>query len=299
MGMSSYVDFSHNVVGTVGGSGSIPNAADGVLAHGTRTFDTFLAGLVGQSSWTSGAQATALAGTWQGGCSAEMGCAVLPVVFSIPIITCDGTNQPLVPGGYWPVVSRLTAEEDAQRAPGSRLYEAIVPLCTTGPGGVGWIEMIGCTGNLANQVWPACNTAFTLPVWMQTSTGDSNNVESVMNRNYAGGVVLIPMFDATCRSVPSSGLPRDCTDPGDGDNLYYHVPQVTPFLLDRAHIQGGNQPECNQPPGSPYVGGNGSTSCIKGWFLNGLLTGQVGEYIDCNRDDDDCAPPLLSTQLVR
>ena len=29
----------------------------------------------------------------------------------------------------------------------------------------------------------------------------------------------MPMFDATCRDIPSTGLPADCTDPGNGNNL--------------------------------------------------------------------------------
>jgi hypothetical protein len=290
MDTSYYVDFSHNRVGGVGLGGAIPSSADGIEAHGLRSFNTFLASMIGQPTWTAGAAATALAGTWQGNCEAASGCGLLPVGFSIPIITCDGTNQPLRPGGQWTIIGSPSQATAAN--------EAIVPLCTTGPGGVGWIDLPGCGGNLADQIWPLCNVVSSLPMWMKTSTGDSNNVEHVINSHYAGTIVNIPMFDATCRDIPATGLPQDCTDPGDGNNLYYHVPQVAQFLLDRAYIQGNNHPECNQSPGTPLVGGNGSTSCFKGWFVNSMITGQVGEFVPCPPGSTDCVLPTVGTQLV-
>lgn len=290
MDAAYYVDFSHNRVGGVGHGGAIPSSADGIEANGLRSFSTFLASMIGQPTWTAGATATALAGSWQGGCDASQGCGLLPVTFSIPIITCDGTNQPLRPGGEWTVIGAPSQATSAN--------ESIVPLCTTGPGGVGWIDMPGCTGNLSDQIWPPCNTGFNLPKWIQTNAGNMNNVDNVINTNYAGSIALIPMFDATCRDIPATGLPEDCTDPGNGTNLYYHVTQVAQFLLDRAYIQGSNHPECNEGPGTPLVGGNGSTSCFKGWFVNSMITGQVGEFMPCDPADDDCVLPTVGTQLV-
>ncbi|MGZ8715222.1 MAG: pilus assembly protein TadG-related protein [Mycobacterium sp.] len=293
MGTIHYVDFTLNQVGTVCGGGSIPSAASGVEANGTRLFNTFLASLIGQPTWTAGANATALAGEWLGGCSAAEGCGTLPVVFSIPIITCDGTNRPLRVGGVY------TSIGDPLLATAAN--ESIVPLCKTGPGGVGWIDMPGCTGNLSNQIWPPCSAGFRLPTWLHTSSGNPNNVENVINTHYAGTIVLIPMFDSTCRDIPSTGLPADCTDPGNGNNLYYHIPQVAPFLLDHAYIQGNNHPQCDSDPGGPHVGGNGSTSCFKGWFVNEMLHGEVGAFTPCNTTDDTttCAPPIIGTQLVQ
>ncbi len=291
MGTTYYVDFSMNQVGTVGDGGAIPATASGVEANGTRSFNTLLAGIIGQPNWTAGATATALAGEWEGGCSAADGCGTLPVVYSIPIITCDGTNRPLRVGGVYTSIgdpSQATADN-----------ESIVPLCTTGPGGVGWIDMPGCSGNLSQQIWPPCSSGFTLPTWLHTSSGNPNNVENVINSHYAGTIILIPMFDSTCRDVPSSGLPADCTDPGNGNNLYYHIPQVAPFLLDHAYIQGNNNPECNQAPGQPLVGGNGSTSCFKGWFVNEMLQGQVGQFTPCDPNTQNCSLPVIGTQLVR
>ena len=290
---SQYVSFDGKVVGTVGSQGSIPNDADGIRAGGEREFDTFLANIAGQPTWTASAEATALAGSLRGLCSAADGCGVMPVTFSIPITSCDGTNRPLRLGIDWPLVSLETARNDS-----SGQYESIVPLCTNGPGGVGWLDM-GCGGNLADEITSPCNGPFDIPTWIQTSTGNVNSVESELAA-YEGTVITVPMFDATCRDVPSSGLPADCTDPGDGNNLWYHIPRFAKFLLDEVHVAGGNSDECNQGPGAPPVGGNGSTSCFKGWFVRYIMHGRVGEFEGCDVSDDQCMEePILGVQLVR
>lgn len=304
MGTSYYVDYDYDIVGTVGRGGSIPSDAGGVQVVGNRTFETFMAGMIGLSNMTAGASATALAGALRSICSAVDGCGVMPVTFSIPISTCDGTNRPLRIGVDWPLVNMETALADR----GVGQYESIVPLCRTGfeadgetyrgPGGVGWLDM-SCGGNLADQIVTLCNEPFDIPAWIKTSTGNSNNVESQLN-SYAGELILVPMFDATCREVPSTGLPADCTDPGDGDNLWYHIPRFTQFLLDEAHVSGGNHPECNSTPGSPAVGGNGGTSCVKGWFVRYIMQGRVGGWEDCTEATvAECLEPILGVQLVR
>jgi hypothetical protein len=296
MGTGQYIDFERNVVGTVGRGGSIPSDAAGVQVAGSRTFNTFLAGIMGIGSLTSGANATALAGSLRSICSAADGCGVVPVTFSIPITTCDGTNRALRLGEDWPVVSL-----DVARADTSGQYESIVPLCTNGPGGVGWLDM-GCGGNLFDEIQNACNGPFDIPTWLHTASGDVNNVESAFDEYEDNHLklMLLPMFDATCRDIPTTGLPADCTDPGNGDNLYYHIPQFAEFLLDEAFIQGNNHPECNTGRGQPYVGGNGSTSCFKGWFVRYIMQGKVGKWLECDASvQEECIEPLLGVQLVR
>jgi len=289
-GSANYVDFNLNQLAAVG-NGSIPSSAAGVVANGVHSFDTLLARMIGQPSWTAGASATAIAGKWIGTCSIDGLTICIPVTFSIPIITCDGTSRPLKIGGEY------TSIGDPSQATAAN--ESIVPLCNTGPGGVGWLTMPGCSQNLNQSIYPPCATGFTIPTWLKTNPGDPNNVENTINTHYAGQIVLVPMFDATCRDIPSTGQPADCTDPGNGNNLYYHVPQVAPFLLDRAYIQGNNHPECNSAPGHPLVGGNGKTGCFKGWFVNEMLQGEVGQFVPCDPNDIHCVPPPIGTQLVR
>jgi hypothetical protein len=217
----------------------------------------------------------------------------MPVTFSIPISTCDGSSKPLRMGVDWPIVGLDIAKADT-----SGQYESIVPLCKNGPGGVGWLDM-GCGGTIKQQIDDPCNGSYEIPLWLKTSTGNVNAVESNVN-NYAGQVILIPMFDSTCRDIPSTGLPADCTDPGNGNNLYYHIPRFAKFLLDRAYIQGNNNAACNSAPGTPYIGGNGGTSCFKGWFVRYIMQGRVGGWDDCNSTNvADCLEPILGIQLVR
>lgn len=299
MSTSYYVSFDGTVLGTVGRGGSIPLDAAGIQAAGQRTFNTFLASVMGQSTWTAGAGATAVAGSLRSICAATDGCGVMPVTFSIPITACDGTGRPMRIGIDWPITSLATALADT-----SGQYESIVPLCKNGPGGVGWLDL-DCGGTLRDQILNPCNLSFDLPVWLHTSTGDSNNIEDAVN-TYDGQVILIPMFDSTCRDVPTTGLPADCTDAGNGNNLYYHIPRFTMFLLDQAYIQGGNATACNSAPGQPVGGGNGSTSCFKGWFVRYIMEGRVTKYSPCSQtgtDDDDVPDcleePILGVQLIR
>ncbi|CAN5759629.1 hypothetical protein BH24CHL6_BH24CHL6_12730 [soil metagenome] len=292
---AQYVDYSGNVVGTVGQGGAIPGSAAGVRVEGERDFPTYLAGVVNLNTMEVGAQATALAGQISGICAAVDGCAMAPVTFSIPIITCDGTNRPLRIGQEWP----LTTLENAQAGDTSTM--SLVPLCVTGPGGVGWLDMgdVGCPGNnMAQWITTPCNESFDVPIWLKTQPGNMNNLENAMN-THQGKVILIPMFGDTCREVPSSGLPQDCTNPGQGNNIWYHIPQFAAFYLYEAYITGNDSPACNSAPGQPLGGGNGATSCMKGWFINYITVGPVGPTCTDNSPECTIANSRLGIQLVR
>ena len=290
-----YIDYIGNVVGQVGDGGAIPGAAGGIRAHGTRSFPTYMAGIAGLGAMESGAQATALAGASVGTCAAIEGCAISPVTFSIPIRVCDGTNRPLKLGEHWPLTDLASAEA------GDTSTMSIVPLCTTGPGGVGWLDLsvLGCSSStLESWISNPCNASVDLPVWLKTKSGNMNNVESALNSAYKGKIMLIPLFDATCKDVPSSGQPQDCTDAGSGDNIWYHVPKFAAFYLHHAHIQGDNSSACNSLPGQPEGGGNGSTSCLKGWFIKFITLGPVGAPRPCV-SAEGCVDTVFSVQLVR
>jgi Flp pilus assembly protein TadG len=287
---ADYVAWDHSVVGPVtDNANAIPPTAAGVNVHGTRNFSTYLAGIVGIHTLDTGAEATAVAGTLQGICSADSGCGVLPVTFSVNVEDCSGTGAILAHIGVeWPVVGIDTARADK----GVGRYEGIYPLCKNGPGGVGWLDF-GCPGNLQQQIANPCNVSFDLPTWIHTSPGNPNSVDNEMNL-YDDKIVLIPLFDGTCRSVPNSGLLADCTNPGNGNNLYYHIPKFVAMLLDHAYIQGNNHPECNSAPGGPPVGGNGSNGCLKGWFIRYVTQGPVGQF-DPNQDQG----AALGVQLIK
>jgi len=253
------------VVGVVG---TIPTNTQGVKAIGAKSFNTYLTGIVGITSLGVGASATTVAGGLTG-----IGAGVLlPVTFPVVVTTCDGQNKSLAPGdALWPIVARDTANAS---------NESIVPLCSNGPGAVGWLDF-GC-GNLAFQISNPCNVSFDIPTWIQTTPGNPNNVESQMNA-YDGQIITLPLFDGTCKTSPPGTLLGDCTTgQGVGNNTYYHIPYFVGFLLDHAYIQGNNDRVCNSTPGQPPAGGNGATGCLKGWFVRIVLQGPVGQGAGSN-----------------
>ncbi len=283
-----YVGWDQSDLGPVGNdNGAIPTDAAGVSVVGGRNFNTYVAGLAGLTSLSTTATATALAGTLTGICAAEDGCGLLPITFSINTTTCTGNGNIVIGSDIWPIISL----DDAKADQGTGAHEAIYPTCKVGPGGVGWLDF-GC-GNLADQISNPCNASFDIPTWIHTNPGNPNNVEDELNA-YAGQVVLIPLFDGTCRSVPDTGQLADCSDPGNGNNLYYHIPYFVAMLLDHAYIQGNNHPQCNSAPGQPPVGGNGSNGCLKGWFVKYVIQGPVGPV---NPSDNKGA--ILGVQLVK
>lgn len=248
-------------------AGTPPSDAAGVRVNGDRDFGTSFARVMGFTQFRASADATAVAGLLNGVCSADAGCGVLPVTFPVLIATCEfpHTTTSIGEGPY-------TLVSIDQRTAGN---ESIVPLCTTGPGSVGWLDL--GPGNLAQEISNPSNRAFDLPIWLQTQTGDNNAVDTAINSNYDGKIILIPMFDGTCKIQPSGPDRSDCPrgQEGTGNNTWYHIPKFTGFFLDHAYIQGNNRADCSSTPGSPLMGGNGSMACMKGWFVRFIEQGPV------------------------
>jgi Flp pilus assembly protein TadG len=261
------------------GGGSVPKNAQGVKAYSTKTFSTFFAGIVGINSFTATTQATAVGGQL----SSVAGGGALPVTFPIVVSTCDGTGSLVIGKTPWPITSPDQATAD---------NESIVPLCKTGPGSVGWLDY-NCGETLSQQILNPCPANIDLPTWLETTPGNPNNVDSEVN-TYDGQTVLIPLFDGTCKNQPAGSQLSDCTaGAGVGNNTWYHIPQFVGFLLDHAYIQGNNHPECNESPGQPFAGGNGSNGCLKGWFVKSITQGPViiGQI-------DKTSPAALGIQLI-
>lgn len=276
-----------------GGGGSIPSNAQGVKAYGERSFNTFLIRVVGIDEATASATATAVAGLLEGPCSGP-GCGLLPVTFPVTLTVCDGTNRQIQIGTpEYPLVGVTEANSS---------NEVIVPICSSGPGAVGWLDY-GC-GNLAETISNPCDVSFPLPTWLHTEPGNTNSLDDLLNGMYAGpqiGVaddaqVTIPMNDNTCNTDPGDDV-FDCpggNGSGNGNNFYYHVPKIASFMLDQAYTSGSNPAECNQAPGSPGIGGNGATGCFKGWFIQYQTVGPVGAGATGPND-----PGIIGIQLIR
>jgi hypothetical protein len=278
---AQYVDFKGDVLGAVG-SGFAANA-QGVRTLTSRTFDTYVARAIGLSSFTATTQATAVTGVITKLCTAGTPCGLFPITVPVQVDTCDNTGK-LVPGqGDWPYLGN--ADTNATN-------EAIVPVCKNqnddigggSAGSVGWIDLstgIGVTtdGTCAKQFKDAvldnCITGFPFETWVQTFPGGVGKggpaIQDALN-SYHNDIVQIPLFDGTCKVQPSGVTKADCPagQIGVGANTWYHIPAFGSFKVDAFYLNGNDRKQCDKPPGAPFVVGNGSNACFKGWWIVGL-----------------------------
>jgi len=267
-------------------SRTIPSGAAGVQVRGTRDVGTVFVRVIGINSFATSADATAVAGILAG---VPAG-GVLPVTFPVAISSCDKTAD-LVPGTVdWSIVGldKTTPEN---------MNMAIVPLCTTGPGSIGWLDL--GDGNLADQISHPQNRAFDVPKWLQTQTGSVDAMQTPLEA-YIGKVVLIPLNDGTCKVEPLGTAVSDCPhdQEGVGNNSWYHIPKFAAFKIWGVYLKNGHgidpKVDCNSAPGVPYVNStNGSVACIKGWFVKYITTGPVIPG-DLNPAD----PSSIGVQLI-
>jgi hypothetical protein len=259
---------SGTVVGSPGaaarvGDGLIPPTAQGVRIAGTREFPTTFARVLGFEEFTAGADATAVTGALTGG-------LFLPVVFPVSMQDCDGTGT---------LVSNLDAPWRMSN-PGATLadhpvgQEFLIPLCKTG-GGSFMILDLDPDKNCYEEVFDPDPIQFSdFPFDVPTDTGNDcakKVEEGIRDANLQGKVVLIPICDAECST---SG----------GSNGTYHIIRIAAFYLDYlSYENGGSNPACEFITSPTYgtslvniVGGNGSSSCMAGWFVRYVTSGPVG-----------------------
>ncbi len=224
----------------VGSLGNVPPPATaaGVQVKGNKTFDTFLAGVIGVQTMTARAQATAVSGYLD----TLPKNSTIPVTFPVTITACDGSGK-LIPGTQKWVVDTYYA----------------IPLCKGGPGNVGWLDWTppgGGASELEASVLNPNNPEITVPNWFfvsETGNISAPKVEDALN-TYKGKIVYIPLFDATCDSQPIGTAKGDCTGgPGNGVKQWYHFPQFAGFLLDKVDFKAG----CS---------GQNGTGCFFGTF---------------------------------
>jgi hypothetical protein len=282
-----------------GTPGDIPPTAQGVRAVASQTFDTFLMSVIGFEQLTARANATAIVGPITG---SGVG---LPVTFPQTMALCDQSGATHTIRDWDEPDFDGTGEGDGVWTPyeilpqGATLDDtnlAIIPLCTTAPGSVGWLDY-GC-GNLEEQILDPCDIFVPIPGWVETHTGNINCCEDEL-ATYHGdepgfyeedGVdtdgdydvpVKLPIHTTTCEEAPNPETfdsdadgDDDSLTPcpggqwdGQGNNLDYGVPFWVAFVLDEAHVQGSDN-ECEEEPGNPQlVNPSGLIGCLKGWFV--------------------------------
>jgi hypothetical protein len=279
------------MVGPADGLADPPANAQGVAAVGQKVFQPFIAQVLGFTSFTANTTATAVAGNIGGPCELE-DCALLPIAFPATVVTCSGSNQSQITTDDWPINT-----------------EVIMPLCGNNPGSVGWVDWTpnettpGCTGTGTAEI--ICHVKnpphqfITMPSWQKiTATGSPSSLalENALNA-YAGQIILLPLFDSTCRQEPSNpeldGCPPEHVG-GAGMNQWYHVPDpgLAAFRLaypKGAYTNGNNSSVCNT--------GNGATQCLLGTFVNYVGSGTV-EGWDPDLECDAVGRCSFGVQLV-
>lgn len=261
------------------GGGTIPScaacpgkSAAGVRVYGSRSFGTFVARVVGISSFNASATATAIAGY----VNALPG-AVIPVTFPLFATGCDGSGnaEPVVPQEDWPTTAA---------------HPLAIPLCKNGPGNVGWIDWeppAGGSSELADAIRNSTNPPITTPKWYHiaaTGSISGSQVQTAMEFWY-DKTVMLPIFNATCSLNPNDvplnwsptnpiGAVSDCAgaggtlDTGSGTNQWYFLVGFAAFHLDLAFINGGDGGACASfdtlYPWAVPVGN--IDSCLIGYF---------------------------------
>ena len=233
------------------GDGVMPGETSGVHATGNQLFDTAFARVIGINQFTASADATAIAGPLSGG-------QFLPVVFPVNIADCEVNGDLGVSEADW---------EMSQPGDPPIGQEYIVPLCKTGGGSFMILDLDGTPNNCADEVTnpPAIQFA-TFPAEVESDNGNNcaNQMVDEVNK-LSGKVVLIPICDGEC-----------VTDGGSHAN--YHVIRVTAFYLDYMSDQNNGHNAACEGNGTTLVPirGNGSSSCMAGWFVRYITSGPVG-----------------------
>ena len=235
------------------GDGLIPPGAQGVQAVGNQTFGTTFGRVIGFPQFTATADAISVAGALAGG-------GISPLVFPVNIVDCE-TNGDLGTGETnWQVSNPPTT-------PGGNPVgqEYIVPLCKTGEGSFMVLNLDGsmtCEQEAAN---PPAKQFASFPVEVASDNG--NNCSNLMAdefNSWSGKVIMVPICDG------------DCTTSG-GSNATYHIIRVAAFFVDYFSAQNNGINAACVGNGTTLIpiAGNGSSSCIVGWFVRYITSGPV------------------------
>jgi len=230
-------------------SAIIPPNAQGVAVGGSRTFGTYFGRVLGFDSFTATADAAAITGLTGGG-------QFLNVVFPVNITDCSGN------GSLGTGIENWALSSDDSPPVGQ---EYIVPLCKTGSGS---FQILDLDPNLTceEEVLTPPTVSWNLPQDVATDNGNNcaKPIADAVNATLVGKTVLIPICDASCTT---SG----------GSNATYHIIKIAAFYIDYMWYQNNpnSAPECQSHNGLVTIAGNGSSSCLAGWFVKYYGPGDV------------------------
>ena len=266
------------IVGDGDGVTTIPANAQGVAVDGTRTFGTFLGRAIGFDSFDASAVATAVTGRLKGG-------QFLPIVIPVSIVDCE-TNGNLgsVPEDEWQL--------SQPGSPTPNGIEYIVPLCKTGGGSFQILDLdpsLRCDDEVAAPPYVQWDV---LPVDVPSDNGNNcaKPIADYVNANLHYKPVLIPICDNNVGT-------EECGTSG-GSHASYRITRVAAFFIDYlSDSNNPNNPLCQSHISASgqqlvTIAGNGSSSCIVGWFVRYIYSGPVGSGTIGNSD-------AIGVQLIR
>ena len=263
LGLTTTVFGNAEQVGSGDGDTTIPPGAQGVRVGGSQAFGTTFARVLGINQFTASADATAVTGGLTGG-------YVMPVVFPVSMADCDGSGNTVVTDEPW----RMSDPDPADPEGKPIGQEYIVPLCKTG-GGNFMILNLDPNKDCEEEVTNPSSVQFNdFPVDVDTDTGNdcAKKIEdAVAAADLHGTPVMIPICDGQCTTT-------------NGTNATYHIIRMTSFYLDYiSYSNNANNGQCSLTTSPNYgtslvniFGGNGSSSCIAGWFVRYVTSGPVG-----------------------
>jgi hypothetical protein len=233
------------------GGGTIPPGTQGIQITGNQTFPTTFARVLGMNNFRASADATAVTGALTGG-------EFLPVIFPVNIVGCDGEGDLGLGEANWDI------SEPGNPPVGT---EYIVPLCKTGGGSYMILDLDGVSSNCDVEVSSPPKIQFAqFPATIASENGNDCVKRMVDEVNaLKGHVVFIPICDGACTTT-------------GGSNAEYHVIRVAAFYLDyMSESNSGANAACDGDGVSLVaIGGNGSSSCLVGWFVRYITSGPVG-----------------------
>jgi hypothetical protein len=246
--------------------------------------------VIGISALRSDADAVAVAGALSGG-------AFLPVVFPVNIVDCEGNGNL----GSQEVNGGWTLSQPPS-TPGGRPIgtEYIVPLCKTGAGN---FQILDFDSSLKcdEEIEQGIQINLTIPGFVDSDNGNdcAKKIVDAVNALH-GQVVNVPI----CDNGDTAFTPVGNCDTKGGANAKYHIVKVASFWVD--YMDDTNNPnkmsaKCQGLPGGPAflgtdINGNGSSSCIAGYFIRYITAGTVNSdpsvVPDANND-------TIAIQLIK